>query len=54
MKSYYVLFFDGVNKVCGTWKKANNKEEACVLAEFAIMCHYPNVKYSSCKVINKA
>ena len=54
MKSYYVMFYNGENKVCGTRKRANSKEEAIEKAEWAIMCHYPNVTYTSCEVISEA
>ena len=54
MRSYYVMFYNGNNKVCGTWKRANNADDACIMAEFALMCHYPNVLYTSCKIVNEA
>ena len=54
MKSYYVMFYNGNKKVCGTWKRANNADDACIKAEFSLMCHYPNVLYTSCKVVNEA
>ena len=53
MKSYYVMFYNGNNKVCGTWKRANNADDACMMAEFALICHYPNVSYTSCEVVNE-
>lgn len=54
MKSYYVMFYNGDKKVCGTRKRANSKEEACMMAEFALICHYPNVTYTNCEVISEA
>ena len=54
MKSYYVMFYNENKKVCGTWKRANNADDACMMAELALICHYPNVSYTSCEVINEA
>lgn len=55
MKNYYVIFFDERNKkLCGTWKRAENAEHACLRAEFALIFSYPNIKYTSCKVVNIA
>lgn len=54
MKSYYVMFYNGNKKVCGVWKRTENKEDACIMAEFSLMCHFPNVSYTSCEVINEA
>ena len=54
MRSYYVMFYNNGNKVCGTWIRANNADDACMMAEFSLMCHYPNVSYTSCKVVNEA
>lgn len=48
------MFYNGDKKVCGTRKRANSKEEAIEKAEWAIMCHYPNVTYTSCEVISEA
>ena len=53
MKSYYVMFYNGNEKVCGTWKRANNEDDACMMAEFALICHYPNISYTTCKVVNE-
>lgn len=33
MKKYYVMFYNGNEKVCGTWKQAENEEQACLFAE---------------------
>ena len=46
MKSYYVTFYNNGKRICGTYKRGNNKEEACLAAEFALTCRYPNVKYT--------
>ena len=46
MKSYYVTFYNNGKRICGTYKRGNNKEEACLAAEFALTCHYPNVEYT--------
>lgn len=54
MKSYYVMFYNGNKKVCGTWKRANNEEDACMMAESALIGRYPNIPYTSCKVVNEA
>lgn len=54
MKAYYVMFYNEGKKVCGTWKRTENKEDACIMAEFSLMCHFPNVSYTSCEVINEA
>ena len=48
MKSYYITFYNGKKPICGTWKRAVTKEEALLYAEFSIICHYPNVKYTNC------
>lgn len=53
-KSYYIIFYNGYDKVCGTEKRAKDKEEAIMMAEFSIMAHYPNVEYTHCKVISEA
>ena len=47
MKSYYVTFYNGDKAVCGTWRKAKDVEEACMMAEFALMCRYPHIEYTS-------
>ena len=49
MKSYYIIFYNGENKICGTYVRANDKEEALMSAEFSLMCRYPNVAYTDCK-----
>ena len=54
MKTYYVMFYNNNKKVCGTWKRAKDKDEACMLADFSIMCHYPNVEYTSREVVNES
>ena len=41
-------------KVCGTWKQAENEEQACLFAEITLICKYPNVRYTSCNVVNVA
>ena len=51
MKRYYVMFYNENKAVCGTYQSANNKEEACLMAEFTLICHYPNVEYTSCEVV---
>lgn len=51
MKSYLVLFCNKGKKICTCWKRAHNKEEAREAAEWALMCHYPNVIYSDVSVI---
>nr|DAR46192.1 MAG TPA: hypothetical protein [Caudoviricetes sp.] len=48
MKKYYVMFYNGNEKVCGTWK------QACLFAEITLICKYPNVRYTSCNVVNVA
>lgn len=53
MKAYYVMFYNGSKPICGTWKRANNKEDACMMAEFALIARFPNVVYTSCSVINE-
>ena len=50
MKSYYVLFELQSKIICGTYRRANSKEEAIMNAEFALMCYYPNVKYDKCYI----
>lgn len=49
MKSYYVLFTYKGKKVCYTYRRASSPEEAEEMAEFGLMCHYPNVRYDSVK-----
>lgn len=46
MKKYYVMFYNGNEKVCGTWKQAENEEQACLFAEITLICKYPNVRYT--------
>lgn len=53
-KSYYIVFYNGDIKVCGTSQRAKDKEETLMMAEFSIKAHYPNVKYTSCEVISEA
>ena len=53
MKSYYIIFYNGQKKICGTWRRANNKADACLSAEFALICHYPNVKYTKLEVAHE-
>ena len=53
MKAYYIIFYNGNEKICGTWKRANNKEDACLMAEFGLICQFPNVKYTGCSVITE-
>ena len=52
MKKYYVMFYNRNEKVCGTWKQAENEEQACLFAEITLICKYPNVRYTSCNVVN--
>ena len=47
------MFYNGNEKVCGTWKRANNEDEACMMAEMSLICHYPNVSYTSCEVVSE-
>ena len=47
MKKFYVMFYDGKEKVCGTWERADNEEQACLFAEIKLICKYPNVRYTS-------
>ena len=54
MKKYYVMFYNGNEKVCGTWKQAENEEQDCLFAEITLICKYPNVRYTSCNVVNVA
>lgn len=51
MKSYYVLFTIKNKAICGVWKRANSKEDACMFAEFALMAKYPNVEFDKTEVI---
>ena len=53
-KSYYIIFYNGQKKVCGTSQRAKDKEEALMMAEFSIAAHYPNVQYTNCEVISEA
>lgn len=50
MKTYYVIFEYHGKNICGVWKRADGKEKAIMDAEFALMCHYPNVKYDNCYI----
>lgn len=54
MKSYYVVFEKSGKKICGCWKREKDAEAALLSAEFAIMCHYPNVEYDNCYIANIA
>lgn len=54
MKAYYVMFYNDDKKLCGIWRRAEDKEEACLMAEFALIARFPNVVYTSCEVINEA
>lgn len=54
MKKFYVMFYDGKEKICGTWEWADNEEQACLFAEIKLICKYPNVRYTSCNVVNVA
>lgn len=54
MKKYYVMFYNGNEKVCGTWKQAENEEQTCLFAEITLICKYPNIRYTSCNVVNVA
>lgn len=49
MKSYYVLFTNKGQKVCSTYKRAESAADAEMMAEFSLICHYPNVSYDSVK-----
>ena len=54
MKSYYIIFELNRKKICGCWKRAQDAETALLAAEFAIMCHYPNVEYDNCYIASIA
>lgn len=53
MKSYYILFSNKGQNVCGCWKRADNKEDAKLQAEFALISHYSNVEYDNITVVNE-
>lgn len=48
--TYYILFSNDNKPVCGTWQRAENKENAMMDAEFKLMCHFPGVQYDSVQV----
>lgn len=48
--AYYVVFSYKGKPICGTWVRAESKEEAMVNGEFKLMCRYPNVPYDSTQV----
>ena len=50
MKSYYVIFELHQKNICGTWRRANSKEEAMTDATFSLACHYSNVEYDNCYI----
>ena len=50
MKSYYVIFTLNKKDICGCWKRANSEEDAMMMAEFSLMCHYSNVEYDDCYI----
>lgn len=46
LKKYLVTIYNGNNKVCCTHEQANTADEACVGAEFALVCRYANVEFT--------
>lgn len=49
MKSYYVEFSYKGQRVCSTYMRAESGYDAEMMAEFALIAHYPNVSYDSVK-----
>lgn len=45
MKSYYVTFYLAGRPVCARRQKAATQELAEMMAEFSLMCLFPNVNY---------
>lgn len=48
--AYYVVFSYKGRAVCGTWVRAESKEQALNNAEFKLICVYPNVLHDSSEV----
>lgn len=55
MKSYYIMFYNNYEKICGCRKQARDEEHASLLAEFSLICHYPNALYDKieCSLISE-
>ena len=48
--AYYVVFSYKGKPICGTWVRAQSKEQAMVVAEYKLMCRYANVLYDAMEV----
>lgn len=53
MKSYYIGFYKNNKMICGKYQKADNKENAMLLAEFSLLCNYKNVEYNNVKIVRE-
>lgn len=48
--AYYVVFSYKGKPICGTWVRAESKEQAMINAEYKLMCRYSNVPYNAMEV----
>ena len=53
MKSYYIGFYKNNKMICGKYQKADNRENAMLLAEFSLLCNYQNVEYDDVKIVRE-
>lgn len=50
MRKFYITFIRDSTPICGTEVEANTAGEAGAIAEYRIMCRYPNIAYDGIRV----
>lgn len=50
MKKYYVVYYNEDKLIAGTLISAESEDDACINAEFKMMCLLPNVMFDRTEV----